>query len=197
MSSLRIVCPSCSPTQIIPIEQPFTETRCPSCHKRLRAVTRHIKNVSTQHLDASQSRVTLTTQEPGGGIRHRAFIAPTSAQLKEGALITMVYNGERLVGIADQDTSLWYPFTARDTDLQRGRQRFLTFMALVVCVLAAAQIERLSRLFLNLLSSSEGILLLILGALFFCAPALLWSLETTIHSKKQGYLPVEHHTELD
>jgi hypothetical protein len=189
---MTIVCPSCpagATPQLLEIEASYNEVRCPTCRKRFRVVTRKVHETRSHQLTASKTRYTLITYESEGRrTRPRIIEAQPSLQLSSGAWLTLVYRGERLVGIADQTSSFWYPvptFPSSHTSMQR-LMRILTW---TVLALALLQLTRLVPALGDTLSKPSGIIVLLLTVLLILAPAILFTVQTLGIGQQKRYLP--------
>lgn len=106
---MLILCPACSNAahpQVLPIEERQGETVCPSCRRRYRLLTRRIEQLESER-DGGREHYRFWTVERQGR-RWREIIAQPRLALREGMLLTLVWRGRYLVGVADQDRSLFY-----------------------------------------------------------------------------------------
>jgi len=194
---LSIVCPTCPETNVISIARGTYDVRCTVCHQRFRTVTRRIKDTSIQRLDAGRVRYQALTYEDSGRVRPRVFFAPPSVRINAGSWITFVYAHEHLVGIADQNNSLWYPIPETSGLEESTRRHFFTFMSLVCLVLLVGQAYRLHPLLSDLSQHPLGLIALGVGLIFFAAPAILWAFQTAGLHREERYLPEGHSAEIE
>lgn len=188
-AQLMIVCPACPPQQLIAISVEATQARCPTCRRYFRLVTRELKSVQTSRLEAQRVRIdVLTFEGERSRSRPRHFEALPTVHLTPGHWITLVYRGPRLLGIAEQTTSIWHPLPLFAVGLAPLRR--LIFLLSVVCLLLAAlQLDRLVPALQLISKHPSGVAALALVGGIALAPALLWALQTGWSARARSYLP--------
>lgn len=134
-------------------------------------------------------RYRFYTKEPGGGDRIRTAVTAPNQSLRSGNLLTFVWRGRDLVGVADQGSQTWQSVLV-EKPLYPTLQSFLRALRWPVLLLLLLQA---TRFFIEL----PGVLtnyplqmifaLIILGTLLL-APAALWAMREGGATKTQ-HLP--------
>jgi hypothetical protein len=122
-------------------------------------------------------------------------VASPTVRLAPGAWVTFAYARERLVGVADQTSSLWYPVEGQGSMSESGHRRFLGCMGAVILALAGVQAARAVGLASTVLSRPAGFVCLALALAFAASPAILWALQRA-WGRQERYLPAGHSSDL-
>src|ERR1039457_5950998 len=146
-----IICPTCPPDKpnIMAITMEATGIRCPVCRHRFRLITRQELSSRSTSLDRLRTRYEIVTSEGSDRTRLRRFVAPPSLTFTAAGWATLVYEGERLMGMAEQSSAVWYPapaFAVGHTTLRR----LITVLSAVCLLLAVLQLTRLAPALKNL-----------------------------------------------
>lgn len=137
---MRIVCTYC-PQGPIEITAEQAHAECPGCGRSFRLLTRRVRQGSWTTLPTSQYRYRLVTEEPAGGERGRAVIGQGGLPLEAGSLVTLVYRGPRLVGVADQKRGGWHPVDP-PRPVSEDRAAFARYLAGALGVIVALESVR-------------------------------------------------------
>ena len=184
-----IVCPSCpaSPRpHILVISSDMVGIRCDVCHRYFRLITREVKETRKTNLEHLQSRYQMFTVEERQRTRPRVFIAPNNVNVTAGDWATFVYRGERLVGLADQSSSYWYPIPVVPSKTKTAH-RLVQILSLACILLVLLQLTRFFPALSDVTNKASGLGILLVAFLFLASPAILWSVQTLRQPKR--YLP--------
>jgi hypothetical protein len=182
---LRILCDPCSlqsgTPQVIEIDSLQEEARCPRCGRHYGLLSRRLAAANPERLADGRVRYRFVTEEGAGRRRPRQFEAQGTIKIRAGMFVTLVSFGPRLVGLADQDSGVWYAVRPQPGNHPRS-YRLLAFLSWVCLALVALQLLRLvpqgGELFGRYGSGAfEALGLLVALAL---VPALLWATRTAL-----------------
>lgn len=142
-----------------------------------RLLTRQVAgDVSRRRESVVRTRCQLRTQEAPGRTRMRVFYAPSDMEPPEpGELITFVYQGDQLVGLANQTRGIWQTLIGftRPGRFDGATKPVLAVALLLAGLLAAQAVLQLARA-----AAAEPRVWLLIGlfALAAAAPLLRWAL---------------------
>lgn len=114
----RIICPLCPPRDGRPVAIALSggeETvRCPQCASYFRVQTATVAGHPAQQVLGDRlSDYRLTLRAEMGAPSEHAFMGPMGMRIADGDQVSIVWQGRRLLGVANQTTSLWYPIPAQ------------------------------------------------------------------------------------
>lgn len=188
---MQIFCPLCLKDgirQTIPIEHDDEAAICPSCDRRYSLLSRRITKVLSEKTYGSAYRYRFYTVEPGGAERVRVATAAANSGIRPGHLLTFVWRGRELVGIADQESSTWQSVVS-ERPLYPSLQGFFRSARWLLLVLLLVQVVRMTIELPEAIASYplQIIIALIALAVFLLSPLLLWAVRTG--GAKSQYLP--------